>query len=715
MFSSFRRNRGRRNSTNTTSDTSSDHQHQQGTPPGGGQPPSQPNQIRAGNGGTDLHDGDYARKCRALMALLRDLRNLGADSVFDLPKIVVIGSQSAGKSSLIEAVTGITVPRDSGTCTRCPMECTLSSVPGTWSCCISLRTGVAGQFSDSERFGPVITDKGQVELWLRRAQAAVLSTDADKSQWLNKSRDQITQAIEAGTGMRKFTEDTVVIDIRDQGLTDLSFVDLPGLIQNADQESIDLVANLSRFHIQGENTLILVTIPVTDDIQNAGAVTLARIADPEGLRTIVVLTKPDLLVEGNTGAQENWRRTMQNDPGNRDYLQHGYYCIRLPNDEMRRRGLTAYNLPNANYFDVTQPWSQVPHRGRFGVGNLVRDVSTLLVQLIERNLPSLRDAIERELKACMERLARLPPAPQGDPMIKITLLLNEFLRQIGTASVGHSDKSLAQACRKRYEQLREEIMATCPEFRQKNEEDGDNVYDVAAIRGLIDDCTGWELLGFVPYETYERLIQRFLDGWESPMEECFEDIFTEFTSFVEQLTDQHFSGYRNLKLSHARTELEKRKTDMEIAARKLLEVEKQPFFSQRGDFKEQREKWLRVFDGIFHGERARCSHGYYYRLDEYGMYRDELLVMATVRTYFQFASERFSDTMLLMVERELVQALKAGLETTLFSSLVQMNRRGAEKSLLSEDPNHERERRELGSRKGRLTEIRRMLDEFLMS
>jgi hypothetical protein len=36
----------------------------------------------------------------------------------DLPQIAVIGSQSAGKSSLIESISGITLPRASGTCTR---------------------------------------------------------------------------------------------------------------------------------------------------------------------------------------------------------------------------------------------------------------------------------------------------------------------------------------------------------------------------------------------------------------------------------------------------------------------------------------------------------------------------------------------------------------------------------------------------------------------
>jgi ABC-type branched-subunit amino acid transport system ATPase component len=40
------------------------------------------------------------------------------DVDLDIPAIAVIGWQSAGKSSLIEAISGITLPRASGTCTR---------------------------------------------------------------------------------------------------------------------------------------------------------------------------------------------------------------------------------------------------------------------------------------------------------------------------------------------------------------------------------------------------------------------------------------------------------------------------------------------------------------------------------------------------------------------------------------------------------------------
>jgi hypothetical protein len=74
------------------------------------------------------------------IALMNKLRECGAESELDVPRIVFAGKQSAGKSSLVEALTGVQLPRDHGTCTRCPIQVTTTCKPGAeWNCHISLR------------------------------------------------------------------------------------------------------------------------------------------------------------------------------------------------------------------------------------------------------------------------------------------------------------------------------------------------------------------------------------------------------------------------------------------------------------------------------------------------------------------------------------------------------------------------------------------------
>ena len=52
-------------------------------------------------------------------------------------------------------------------------------------------------------------------------------------------------------------------------------------------------------YIKQENTLVLAVSPANQDLSNSDALKLARSVDPEGLRTIGVITKLDLMDEGN--------------------------------------------------------------------------------------------------------------------------------------------------------------------------------------------------------------------------------------------------------------------------------------------------------------------------------------------------------------------------------------------------------------------------------
>ncbi|KAJ3500913.1 hypothetical protein NLJ89_g9579 [Agrocybe chaxingu] len=374
------------------------------TPPGGQS--SSSNSLPDGGDGRNetLNASDYARKCAKLMELYRSLRSLGVAMFLpDLPRVVVIGGQSSGKSSLVEAVSGINVPRDSGTCTRCPMECTMSSDASSWSCTISLRSEYDSQGRPqvhlTEAFGPSIENKSAVELWIRRAQAAVLSPHRPRSDFLNMGEEELRRLNSTDPQILKFSKNVVEVNVRDPAATDLSFVDLPGLIQNVPDESLIVtVRSLVEKHVEQKNTVIVIAMPMSDEYENMQAVRLAKqcSADPDGERTIGVLTKPDTLGPGARGSLEKWKAVLE---GTEHATTHGYYCVRLPDDEERARGISKAEAQRTadDFFNTTPPWCDIQDRGRFGIPNFVKNVSALLVQLIEANLPSLRASIESEL------------------------------------------------------------------------------------------------------------------------------------------------------------------------------------------------------------------------------------------------------------------------------------------------------------------------------
>ena len=96
-----------------------------------------------------------------------------------------------------------------------------------------------------------------------------------------------------------------------------------------------------------------------------------------------VLTKPDTITLGASGARKRWLDIIV---GNKHQLKRGYYCVRLPDDEERSQGISrevSSKISN-EFFESTAPWSSITGLNRFGVSNLVSDLSQILVSLIEK-------------------------------------------------------------------------------------------------------------------------------------------------------------------------------------------------------------------------------------------------------------------------------------------------------------------------------------------
>src|SRR5271170_8188859 len=129
---------------------------------------------------------NYTLSSQKLNEIINALRECGTEEIIKLPKIVIIGNQSAGKSSLIEAISQIKVPRAAGTCTRCPMEVVLSGGdPSKWHCNISLRIEhpeVSGQRLGMIHYGET-DQKDQVPNLLRSAQLAILNPGKEPSSF----------------------------------------------------------------------------------------------------------------------------------------------------------------------------------------------------------------------------------------------------------------------------------------------------------------------------------------------------------------------------------------------------------------------------------------------------------------------------------------------------------------------------------------------------
>jgi len=179
-----------------------------------------------------LSNTTYAKSGRALNDVVNTLHSLGAqqDGV-RLPKIAVIGNQSSGKSSLIEAISRVQVPRAGGqTCTRCPMEVILkTSDSPDWQARVALRL---------EHDLPPHRERGLYQFQttsrpedipgiLRRAQLAILHLDRN-SQDFQRLPDAQVNTYQL---TNQFSRNIVSLEIIGADV-DVTFVDLPGIIHS---------------------------------------------------------------------------------------------------------------------------------------------------------------------------------------------------------------------------------------------------------------------------------------------------------------------------------------------------------------------------------------------------------------------------------------------------------------------------------------------------
>ncbi|KAG8772403.1 hypothetical protein FRC15_002753 [Serendipita sp. 397] len=352
---------------------------------------------------------------RGVTDIVNHLTSYGLQHKLDLPGIAVIGSQSVGKSSLIESISGITLPRATGTCTRCPIEFCLSRVDREWSCKVYLL--IARELREV-KFGDVIKDKADVEDRIRRAQLAVLNPSKDSLKVLDG-----TTAI--GSNELSFSTDIVSVRISGRNVDDLSFVDLPGIIvsvRDGDKDSdIDYICNLVTGFIKKPSCLILLVISCESDIENQSARRLAKQLDPIA------------------GSSRSWLDLLEN---KEERFKHGWYCVKQANQEQLEGGITWEDARKneSSFFDKTQPWSQLDERTRLRLGTsaLTNAVHNILFDLIVARLPGLLREVELRLKSIQEELAESPNKVKDGPVTKVGKMIKELKSDVQTLVLGRA-------------------------------------------------------------------------------------------------------------------------------------------------------------------------------------------------------------------------------------------------------------------------------------
>lgn len=343
--------------------------------------------------GKDDQEGLIFSQMRAMVSLMDRLRDFKLDELISLPKIAVLGMQSAGKSSLLEAVCGLNfLPRGSGIVTRRPLELRMTHKPVAEPYFI-----FPGEFGDKP---------------------------FKNAEDVRKAIEELTDRI-AGTE-KGVSPVPIILNVYGPNVPDLTVIDLPGITKiSVDKQTKDIetvTKELVRKYCGDPGVVVLCVIPANIDITTSESLKFAMEIDPSGERTLGVLTKVDLMDQGTDASKILLNKEIP--------LRYGYVAIkgRSQRETVEKVPVSQALQAEIDFFAKHPSYSSLPS-DVLGTRALVDRMSKILYRLISKSLPRIRDEIsvkKQSAKQTIETLGSDFPEDDQSKMERVFQLVQAF-------------------------------------------------------------------------------------------------------------------------------------------------------------------------------------------------------------------------------------------------------------------------------------------------
>ncbi|XP_023586397.1 dynamin-1 isoform X7 [Trichechus manatus latirostris] len=308
---------------------------------------------------------------------------IGQNADLDLPQIAVVGGQSAGKSSVLENFVGRDfLPRGSGIVTRRPLVLQLVNATTEYA-----------EFLHCK--GKKFTDFEDVRL--------EIEAETDRVTGTNKGISPVP----------------INLRVYSPQVLNLTLVDLPGMtkVPVGDQPpDIEFqIRDMLMQFVTKENCLILAVSPANSDLANSDALKIAKEVDPQGQRTIGVITKLDLMDEGTDARDVLENKLLP--------LRRGYIGVvnRSQKDIDGKKDITAALAAERKFF-LSHP-SYRHLADRMGTPYLQKILNQQLTNHIRDTLPGLRNKLQSQLLSIEKEVDEYKNFRPDDPARKTKALL----------------------------------------------------------------------------------------------------------------------------------------------------------------------------------------------------------------------------------------------------------------------------------------------------
>ncbi|TMS15135.1 Dynamin-2 [Larimichthys crocea] len=429
--------------------------------------------------------------------------SIGQSCNLDLPQIAVVGGQSAGKSSVLENFVGRDfLPRGSGIVTRRPLI-------------LQLVNNIAEYAEFLHCKGKKFVDFDEVR--------SEIEAETDRITGSNKGISPIP----------------INLRVYSPHVLNLTLIDLPGMTKVAvGDQPIDIehqIRDMLMQFITKESCLILAVTPANTDLANSDALKIAKEVDPQGMRTIGVITKLDLMDEG-TDAKDILENKLLP-------LRRGYIGVvnRSQKDIDGKKDIRAALAAERKFFLSHPAYRHIAER--MGTPHLQKTLNQQLTNHIRDTLPGLRSKLQSQLLSLEKEVEEYKNFRPDDPTRKTKALLHSFGVDFEKCIEGSGDQvdtnelsGGAKINRIFHERFPFELVKIVFDEKELRREISHAIKNVHGVR------TGL----FTPDLAFEAIVKKQIVKLKTPCLKCIDLVIQELINTVRQCTNK-LNSYPRLR------------------------------------------------------------------------------------------------------------------------------------------------------------------------
>lgn len=488
---------------------------------------------------------------------LQDIVTTTQVSDLDLPILAVVGSQSCGKSSVLENIVGKDfLPRGTGIVTRRPLILQLVNIKNDeWN----HSTSASNSETEDDDIKEINLEEHLRKLTMKNGNGKSTKSelpDIEYGEFLhipgkrfydfNDIRKEIEVETNRVAGSNKgINRVPINLKIFSTKVLNLTLVDLPGITKvpigdqpgDIEKQTRSLILE----YVSKPNCIILAVSPANVDLVNLESLKLARQVDPTGKRTIGILTKLDLMDEG-TNALDILK-------GNVYPLRLGFVGIinRSQYDISTNKSLVDSLDDEEAFFRNHQAYRTIA--SKCGTKYLSTKLNQILMSHIREKLPDIKAKLSTLIGQTEQELMQYGGNPYDVIEDKSVLILNlmtkfaqNFINSIEGTNINElSTKELCGGARLYHiynEVYGNELSSINPTYNLTLQD----------IRTAIRNSTGSRPSLFVPELAFDLLVKPQIKLLEEPSKKCVEMVYEELMKIVHNICSNGIEINRYPKL-----------------------------------------------------------------------------------------------------------------------------------------------------------------------